>query len=121
MNDTIVRFSSGDTHVDVTIVRDSPAAGEFVSMLPLTLALEEFAGREKIGYPSRPLETAGSPGHDPEDGDLIYYTPWGNIGFYYNAEGIGYDDRVIHLGTDDATLDQLTALEGPDVTIEVVQ
>ena len=46
-------------------------------------------------------------GHDPEDGDLIYYVPWGNLGFYYNAEGIGYSDATIHLGTYDAQLEQL--------------
>ncbi len=26
---------------------------------------------------------------DPENGDLIYFASWGNLGFYYNAEGIG--------------------------------
>jgi hypothetical protein len=120
MEETIVRFSSGDAHVDVTVAEDNPTARDFVSPLPLTLTLEEFAGREKIGYLPRELETAGSPGHDPEDGDLIYFAPWGNLGFYYNTEGIGHDDRVIHLGTYDATLEQLTNLEG-DVTVAVVR
>jgi len=55
-------------------------------MLPLTLALEEFNGREKISYLPRRLDTAGSGGSDPKDGDLIYFVPWGNLGFYYNAE-----------------------------------
>ena len=118
---TVVRFSAGSTSVEVTIGEDNPAVRDFLSMLPLTLTLEEFNGREKIAYLPRELAHAGSPGSDPEDGDLIYYVPWGNIGFYYNTAGIGYSDQTIHLGTYDAPLDQLAQLEGQDVTVEVVR
>jgi hypothetical protein len=90
-------------------------------MLPLTLTLEEFAGREKIAYLPRDLEHAGSPGSDPEDGDLIYYIPWGNLGFYYNTAGIGYSDQMIHLGTYEATQEQLEGLEGQSVTAEIIR
>ena len=89
---TVVRFTSDRTSIDVTIGEDSPAVRDFLSMLPLQVPFEELAGREKIAYLPRELNVAGSPGSDPEDGDLIYYTPWGNLGFYYNAAGIGYSD-----------------------------
>ena len=118
---TVVRFSRGSTAVEVTIDEDNPAVRDFLSMLPLTLTLEEFAGREKIAYLPRALAHSGSPGSDPEDSDLIYYVPWGNIGFYYNTAGIGYSDQTIHLGTYEASLDQLEQLEGRDVTVEVVR
>ena len=118
---TVVRFSAGSTSVEVTIGEDNPAVRDFLSMLPLTLTLEEFNGREKIAYLPRELAHAGSPGSDPEDGDLIYYIPWGNIGFYYNTAGIGYSNQTIHLGTYNASLDQLAQLEGQDVTVEVVR
>ncbi len=118
---TVVRFSARSTSVDVTIGEDNPAVRDFLSMLPLTLTLEEFAGREKIAYLPRALTHAGSPGSDPEDGDLIYYVPWGNLGFYYNAAGIDYSDQTIHFGTYDASLEQLEQLEGPDVIVEVVR
>jgi hypothetical protein len=89
-------------------------------MLPLVLSFEEFNGREKISYLPRELDTDGSPGHDPDDGDLIYYAPWGNIGFYYNTAGIGFSDQVIHIGTYSASLDQLTQLEDSDITVAIV-
>jgi hypothetical protein len=117
----VVRFSTGSTSVEVTIGEDNPAVRDFLSMLPLTLTLEEFNGREKIAYLPRELAHAGSPGSDPEDSDLIYYVPWGNLGFYYNTAGIGYSDQTIHLGTYDASLDQLEQLEGQDVIVEVVR
>src|SRR6266511_3070188 len=116
---SVVRFSSTRTSVDVTIGQDNPAVRDFLSMLPLTLTVEEFTGREKISYLPRKLRHRGSPGSDPKNGDLIYFVPWGNLGFYYNAEGIGYSDATIHLGTYRAPLDQLEPLEGR-VTVEII-
>ena len=117
---SVVRFTSGETSVDVTIKPDNPTARDFLSMLPLTLPIEEFAGREKLGDLPRELVTQGSPGSDPENGDLIYFKPWGNLGFYYNTDGIGYSDQTIHLGTYEATGEQLELLEGNNVTVELV-
>jgi hypothetical protein len=116
---TTVRFSANTTSVDVTIDEDNPAVRHFLSMLPLTLTFEEFAGREKISYLPRELGHRGSPGSTPKRGDLIYYVPWGNLGFFYNAEGSDYSDDTIHLGTYDGPLDQLERLEG-EVTVEVI-
>ena len=118
---TVVRFSNGATSVEVTIGQDNPAVRDFLAMLPLTLTLEEFAGKEKIAYLPRRLAHGGSPGSDPEDGDLIYYIPWGNLGFYYDAAGIGYSDQTIHLGTFNAPRGQLDQLDGQAVTVEVVR
>jgi hypothetical protein len=115
---TIVRFTSAATSVDVTIGEQTPAVLDFLSLLPLTLTVEEFAGREKIADLPRELQFAGTPGSDPEDGDLIYYTPWGNLGFYYDTSGIGYSDQTLHLGTYVASREQLELLEGQvEVTI----
>jgi hypothetical protein len=118
---TVVRFTSPNTSVDVTIGADSPATRDFLSMLPLTISLEEYAGREKISYLPRELNHEGSPGSDPEDGDLIYFTPWGNLGFYYNTSGADYSDQTLHIGTYNASLDQLTLLEGDNVTVQIVE
>jgi hypothetical protein len=116
----VVRFTSNSTSVDVTIGEDNPTVRDFLSRLPLNMVLEEYAGREKIGYFKPKLDIEGSPGSDPKDGDVIYFVPWGNIGFYYNASGIDYSDLTIHLGTYKADLDQLKQLEG-EVRVEVIQ
>jgi hypothetical protein len=118
---TAVRFSARPASVDVTIGEDNPAVRDFLSLLPLTLNLEEFNGREKIATLPRKLRYDGSRGSDPEDRDLIYYVPWGNIGFYYNTDGIGYSNETIHLGTYDATLAELEVLEGQRVTVEILR
>jgi hypothetical protein len=117
----VVRFTGGGVSVDVTIGADHVATRDFVSMLPLRLRIEEFSGREKIGYLPRRLDVDGAPGSDPENGDLIYFVPWGNLGFYYNTEGVGFSDDTINLGTYRASREQLERLENRQVTIEVVE
>ena len=118
---TVVRFTSSRTSVDVTIGEDSPATRDFLSMLPTMLSVEDLSRREKISYLPRELEHAGTPGSDPEDGDLIYFTPWGNLGFYYDATGIDYADDTLHLGTYDASREQLELLEDDAVEVTVAE
>lgn len=117
---TVVRFSAGTESVDVTIGEDSPATRDLLSMLPLTVTLEEFNGREKIADLPRELNHEGSPGSDPEDGDLIYFTPWQNLGFYYNTAGIGHSEQTIHIGRYEATVEELARFEGQKTAVEIV-
>ncbi|GAA1619442.1 cyclophilin-like fold protein [Actinoplanes couchii] len=116
---TTIRFTAGSTTIDAHVDSGSPAVRDFLSMLPLRIGFEEFAGREKVGYLPRKLDTSGSSGSDPEDGDLIYFVPWGNLGFYYNIAGVGFGDNVIRLGRYDATEQHLRGLEAGEVTITV--
>jgi hypothetical protein len=116
---TVVRFTSDRTSVDVTITEDSPGVRDFLSLLPTELTVEEYAGAEKLAYLPRDLAYEGSPGFDPENGDLIYYTPWGNLGFYYDATGIDYSDSTLEIGTYSASEEELSLLEGT-VSVEVV-
>ncbi|MCW2961561.1 MAG: hypothetical protein JWM90_1948 [Thermoleophilia bacterium] len=115
-----VRFSHGSDEVIVTIGEDSPATRDFLSMLPLSLDIKEHAGREKISYLPRRLKHEGTPGSDPENGDLIYFVPWGNLGFYYDAEGIHYSEDTLHLGTYSASRDALRRMEGQDVRVAII-
>lgn len=85
------------------------------------MKLEEYAEREKTGYFSRKLVTEGSTGYEPEDGDLIYFAPWGNLGFCYNTAGTGFSNQTIHIGKYIASLEQFELLEGQSVKVERVQ
>jgi hypothetical protein len=46
---------------------------------------------------------------------------WGNLGFYYDASGIGFSDSTVAIGTYRASAEQLALLEGDGVTVEVVR
>ena len=118
--ETRVRFAVGDTEI-VVLIEENPTSSDFLTMLPLELTFEEFAGREKISYLPRELDTEGSPGHAPANGDLIYYVPWGNLGFFYNAEGGDTpDDSVILIGTIETGFERLDELETGPVHADII-
>jgi hypothetical protein len=119
MSATRVRFSTEEVEVIVRVA-DNPTSRDFVSKLPLTLTFEDFAGQEKISYLPERLATDGSSGSSPSDGDLIYYKPWGNIGFFYTAGG-GHDDNVIPIGTVESGMEHLTRLDQGPVNVEVIE
>ncbi|MEU4641665.1 cyclophilin-like fold protein [Micromonospora sp. NPDC023814] len=115
---TVVRFTAGSIAVDVAIEEDTPTTRDFLSLLPMTLAFEDYGGREKVTNPPRPFDYDGATGMTPQNGDLFSYMPWGNLGFFYNADGLGHSDDLVRIGTTDA-IDQLMHFDGQDVKIEI--
>jgi hypothetical protein len=118
---TRVRFAVGDAEIIVRLA-DNPTSRDFVSMLPLTLEFEDFNDMEKISYLPRELTTEGSTGSAPANGDLIYFVPWGNLGFFYNADrrDASYDDQVIPIGNIETGDERLDDLESGPVRVELI-
>ena len=88
-----IRIIVAGTELQATL-EDSPAARDFVAMLPLELTLEDYHATEKIAdLPSR-LSTDDAPaGVDPAIGDITYYAPWGNLALFYGisaTRGVSY-------------------------------
>lgn len=98
---------------------DNATARDFLSLLPMTLTLEDYNSTEKIGYPSRKLSTTGAPaGVDPSVGDIAYYAPWGNLAIFY--KDFGYSKGLIGLGRIDSGIEALSVPGSLKVTIERV-
>lgn len=99
---------------------DNATARDFLSLLPLTLTLEDYASTEKIAYPPRKLSTKGAPaGIDPEIGDITYYAPWGNLALFY--KDFGYSAGLIRLGRFDAGVEAISASGKMMITIEAIR
>ena len=99
---------------------DNATARDFLSLLPLTLTLEDYASTEKIAYPPRKLSTQGAPaGIDPEIGDITYYAPWGNLALYFRD--FGYSTGLVRLGRFDGGVDALNVRGSLNVTIEAIR
>lgn len=96
---------------------DSATSRDFISLLPMTIELADYAATEKIAYLPRKLATAGAPaGADPSVGDIAYYEPWGNLVIYY--KDFGYSNGLIKLGRIDTDV-KVLSVPGPlTVTIE---
>jgi hypothetical protein len=99
---------------------DNATTRDFLSLLPTTLTLEDYAATEKITYLPRKLSTAGAPaGSVPSVGDLAYYAPWGNLAISYRD--FRYSKGLIRLGRIDSSIEALN-MPGPlKVTIERIE
>lgn len=121
MSETIVRLTADDAVVEVAIRDDNPTTRDFLSMLPMTLRFEDYAGMEKIAYPERALDYTGSEeGMTPQAGDLFSYKPWGNLGFFYETGTLGHSTQLVRIGTTD-DLEAVMRLDGRDVAVELVE
>ncbi len=70
----------------VAILYDNPTTRDFIAQLPLTVTMEDFAGKEKIFYPPEKLSTTERKAvTDPKIGDINVYAPWGNIAVFYGS------------------------------------
>lgn len=113
-----IRLTFDGKRVEATLL-DNPTAKDFLSLLPITLTLEDYNRTEKIGYPPRKLSAAGAPpGVDPSVGDIAYYAPWGNLAIFY--EDFGYSRGLIGLGRIDSGIETLSVPGSLTVTIERV-
>ncbi|RGC65296.1 hypothetical protein C5N14_29340 [Micromonospora sp. MW-13] len=105
-DDRVVRFRTGSTTVEVAIEENTPTTRDFPSMLPMTLPFEECGGRKKVTTLSRRVDYDGATGMTLENADPFSYMPWGNLGFFYRADGLGHSDDLVRTGTtDDLHLD----------------
>ena len=77
----------------------SPATLDLIKQLPLTLALTDFAGTEKIAYPPHKLSTQhAAKAYAGKAGDVTYYAPWGNLAIFYRDSDAGLANGLIYLG-----------------------
>jgi hypothetical protein len=114
-----IRITIGEKVVTATLT-DSGAARDFVSLLPLTLMLEDYNRTEKISNLPRKLSTTGAPaGSDPDVGDIAYYAPWGNLAIYY--KDFGYSSGLVILGKIDGDVEAFNAPGSVKATIELVK
>lgn len=78
-----LKCSFADQEFIVSLL-DTPAARDLVSLLPLSLTIEDYAQNEKIAYLPRKLTEDGAEAYsDPAVGDVCTYAPWGNLVFFY--------------------------------------
>ena len=121
MSQTRVRFSVGDAQIIVRTA-DNPTSRDLLSTLPLTLDFRDFNAMEKMSDLPRRLTTQGSTGRPPANGDLIYFVPWGNLGFFYDSgrRDASFDDRVIPIGTIETGYERLNELETGAVRVELI-
>ena len=114
-----IRLTINGKAITATLI-DNSTARDFLTLLPMTLTLEDYAATEKISYLPRKLSTADAPaGSDPSVGDVTYYAPWGNLAFFYRD--FGYSTGLIQLGRIDSGIQALSVAGPLKATIERIE
>jgi len=116
---TRIRLTIKDTQITATF-EENVTVKEFISLLPMTLALEDYNKTEKVSDLPKRLSTEGAPaGFDPSAGDITYYAPWGNLAVFYRD--FGYSRGLVHLGRIESGIEILEKPGALDVTIERIE
>ena len=114
-----ISLKVGDKVLTATLI-DSKTTREFISLLPLTLTLKDYAGTEKISDLPKRLSTEGAPsGSDPSVGDITYYAPWGNLAIFYRD--FGYSSGLVILGKIDGGMEALNVPGSVKMAIELIK
>lgn len=114
-----IRLTRNGQSTTATLM-DSPTTRDFITLLPMTLTLEDYASTEKIAYLPRKLSTQGAPaGVDPDVGDITYYAPWGNLAIFYRD--FSYSEGLITLGRLDSATAAFDVRGLLTVTIEAIE
>lgn len=104
-----IKFSFNDKEIIVAL-EDNRAAESLLKQLPLTLRFEDYSNTEKISYLPEKLDVSQAPGScTPHTGDLTYYSPWGNLAFFY--KDFGYSKGLILLGKIESGMEELKELD----------
>ena len=114
-----ISLKVGDKLLTATLI-DSATTRDFISLLPLTLTLKDYAGTEKISDLPKRLSTEGTPsGSNPSVGDITYYAPWGNLAIFYRD--FGYASGLVILGKIDRGIETFNVPGSVKVTIELIK
>jgi hypothetical protein len=93
----------------------SATSRDFISLLPITIELEDYAATEKIGYLPRKLSTAGAPaGIEPATGDVTYY----DLALFH--KDFRYSSGLIPLGKIESGLEAVREPGSATATIELI-
>lgn len=119
-NNTLkVGITVNDQTITATMLKNSTTY-DFLSLLPLTLKLDDYAGTEKISNLPKKLSTKDSPkGYNPLIGDIAYYVPWGNLAIFY--KDFGYAVDLIKLGSVDSDISVFSKSESFNITIDIIK
>lgn len=110
-----MRITAGTTALTATMY-DNATARDFMSLLPITLKITDYASTEKVSDLPKKLSTQGAPaGCKGSKGDITLYAPWGNLAIFYRD--FGYASGLVSMGKIDNGINNITNLSG-DVLFE---
>jgi len=101
---------------------DSETAQDFISLLPLTLDMNDLFGREKFGHLPRPLREEGKRTRAYEVGQFIYWSLGPDVAIYYRHDRETIPSPgIIVIGKIESGVEALDVRGSVRVTIDAVK
>ena len=115
-----IRLTVEGTQLTATLI-DSKTCRDFITLLPLTLTMNDLFGREKFAHLPRALSEARQRTHAYAVGDIGYWSPGGDVAIYYRQDGEKISEPgIIMIGKIDAGVETLNVPGPVKVTVEPV-
>jgi hypothetical protein len=116
-----IRLKVGNKVLTATLA-DNKTARDFVSLLPLTLTMNDLFGREKFGHLPRAISEEGKRTHTCAIGDIAYWSPGPDVAIYYQQDGEKIPDPgIIAIGKIDSGVETLNVRGSVKVTMELME
>ena len=101
-------------------LNDNKTAQDFVSLLPLSLTLDDLFGREKFGHLPRAISDGGERTRRYEVGQIVYWSPGPDVAIFYRNDGQAIPDPgIIVIGKLDSGIEALNVDGSVKLTIEL--
>ena len=114
-----IRLSVNNKVLTATLA-DNKNARDFISLLPLTLTMNDLFGREKYARLPRAISQEGKRTHTYQIGDLAYWSPSHDVAVYYRQDGEKIPEPgIIVIGKIDSGVAALDVAGSVKVTIEL--
>ena len=109
-----------DNKILTATLADNKTARDFISLLPLTLTMNDLFGREKYARLPRAISQEGKRTHTYQIGDLAYWSPSHDVAVYYRQDGEKIPEPgIIVIGKIDSGVEALNVAGSVKVTIEL--
>jgi hypothetical protein len=116
-----IRLKVRDRVLTATLI-DNETTQDFVSLLPLTLSMNDLFRREKFAHLPRAISEGGKRTHTYEVGQVIYWSPGPDLAIFYRHDGQGIPDPgIIVIGKIDSGVEALNVSGSITVAFELVQ
>src|SRR6266545_7712968 len=114
-----IRLKIEDKVLTATLV-DSKTTRDFVSLLPLTLTMNDLFRREKFAHLPRAISEEGKRTHTYEVGHVVYWSPGPDVAIFYRNDGEKIPNPgIIVIGKVDSGVEVLDVAGSVKGTIEL--
>jgi hypothetical protein len=101
---------------------DGETTRDFISLLPLTLTMNDLFRKEKVAQLPRAISTEGERAHTYEVGEVAYWPPGPDGAVFYRHDGQKIPDPgIIVIDRFDSSVEALNVPGAVKMTIELIK